>query len=154
MKRSIAIVLTLLLLLGLAACGSSKPQEKQADLEALYKTYSAQLPEMFLPEGDMRLNYMGIEESDCLQVITAVSADGLAADEVWLIQAKDADALNRLKELADIRMAAKADETIDYNPEQYKIVEKGVILTEGNYLALLVCPQVDSMKAAFEEAVK
>ena len=154
MKKLTVLVLTALLLLGMAACGAKAPAQKDVDLDALYKGFEAMLPNMFLPEGDMRLNYMGIEEADCAKVITAVAEDGLAADEVWLIQAKDADALERLTALANNRLAVKADETIDYNPEQYKIVEKGVVVTCGNYLALLVSPQVDAMKAAFEAAAK
>lgn len=154
MKKITVIVLSALLLVSLAACGAPKQAEKDVDLQALYQSFEDMLPNMFLPEGDMRLNYMGIEEADCRKVITAVSEDGLAADEVWLIQAKDADALARLKALAENRLAMKADETVDYNPEQYKVVEKGVVLTSGNYLALLVSPQVEAMKAAFEDAMK
>ena len=62
--------------------------------------------------------------------------------------------LEQLKALAESRMKAKADETVDYLPDQYVFVEKGVILTEGLYLALIVSPDVDNLKAAFEAAVK
>lgn len=154
MKRIISCIVLFALALSLAACGGSPKAAEPVDLNGLYESFGQYLPEMFLPEGDMRVNYLGIEEGDCAQIITAVSADGLAADEVWLIQAKDEAALSRLKELAENRMAIKADETVDYNPEQYKIVQKGVILTSGNYLALLVSPQVDEMQKAFNAAMQ
>lgn len=153
MKRVLVLVLTALLLLSLSACGG-KSEAASVDLTEVYKVLEKELPEMFLPEGDMRLNILGVDEADCLQVITAVSADGLAADEVWLIQAKDEAAMKRLTEMANSRMAIKADETVDYLPDQYLIVEKGQVLTVGNYLALLVSPNVDAMKTAFEAAVK
>ena len=61
------------------------------------------------------------------------------------------DGIIDLKDGAPV--TAKADETINYLPDLYVFVEKGVILTEGLYLALIVSPDVDNLKAAFEAAV-
>lgn len=153
MKRAFAFVLALAMVLTMTACGGEKAEApKSADLAALYESFTATLPEMILMDGDTRVNFFGIEDADCTQVVTAVCADGLRTDEVWLIEAKDQTALDKLKGLAEARMAAKADETVSYSPDQYKIVEKGVILTEGLYLALLVSPDVDTLKAGFEAA--
>lgn len=155
MKKIISIILAAALLLSLAACGGEKaPAKEPVDLNALYESFGSSLPEMWVLDEDMMLNMFGIQAADCNQVITAIVSTGLAADEVWLIEAKDADALARLKTMAESRMTAKADETIDYLPDQYVFVEKGVILTEGLYLALIVSPDVDNLKAAFEAAVK
>lgn len=157
MKRLTALILSAMLLLSLTACGSApaaEPAAEPADLAALYESYVPSLPSMFQLDGDTLVNFLGIQAEDCTQVIAAITADGLAADEVWLIEAKDQEALDRLKDLAENRMAAKAAETVDYLPDQYLIVEKGVILTEGLYLALLVSPEVEAFQTAFEEAVK
>lgn len=146
------------MVLSMTACGgSSQPTEapkEPVDLAALYESYGQYLPEMFPMDETTMLNFLGIKTEDCTQVIAAISADGLAADEVWLIEAKDQEALERLKALAETRLAAKKDETIEYLPDEYVIVEKGVILTEGLYLAFLVSPDVDTLKASFEEATK
>ena len=155
MKKITAILLCAVLLLSMAACGGEPaPEKKNVDLNAVYESFGASLPEMWVLDEDMMLNMFGIQAADCKQVITAIVSTGLAADEVWLIEAKDADALARLKTMAESRMTAKADETVDYLPDQYVFVEKGVILTEGLYLALIVSPDVDNLKAAFEAAVK
>ena len=157
MKKIISIILAAALLLSLAACGSSAPAapaKDPVDLNALYESFGSSLPEMWVLDEDMMLNMFGIQASDCNQVITAIVSTGLEVDEIWLIEAKDADAMSRLKAMAESRMTAKADETVDYLPDQYVFVEKGVILTEGLYLALIVSPDVDNLKAAFEAAVK
>ena len=52
------------------------------------------------------LNYLGISMEDCAQAVVAVTSDGLGADEVWLIQAKDTEALARLQPLARISLPA------------------------------------------------
>jgi len=154
MKRIVVLTLIAALLLGLAACGQAEPEAKSADLQALYTSYESTLPAMLVLDETMMLNFLGIQAGDCTQVVAAICADGLRADEVWLIEAKDADALARLTELAENRLLSKADETVSYAPDQYAVVEKAQLLTNGNYLALLVSPEVDAMKAAFEEAMQ
>lgn len=151
MKKWIAIILAALML-GLTGCGSAA--EKDVDLKALYDGLGGMLPEMFQMDENTMLNYLGIDSADCVQAVVAVTSDGLGADEVWLLRAKDADALSRLKTLAQNRLKAKEDETVQYAPEQYAIVTQGKLLTRGTYLALLVSPEVEAMQTMFESAVK
>ena len=151
MKKITAIVLCAALLLSLAACGG-EPAKAPVDLNALYESYAQYMPEMFSLDEDTMMNFLGISAEDCTQVVAAICADGLRADEVWLIEAKDTAALEKLTNLANTRLAAKMDETISYNPEQYLVCEQGVVLTEGLYLAFLVSPDVDTFKASFEAA--
>ena len=152
MKRGISFLLVLVLMLGMTACGGSA---KEVYMEELYQQLLDTMPEMILIEdADMRLNLMGIQEGDCVQVVTAVCADGLRTDEVWLIEAKDAAALERIAALAENRLFAKGEESITYSPEQYAIVQKAVTVTEGLYFALVVSPDVDALKASVEASVK
>lgn len=155
MRRMFALVLTLAMVLSMAACGgASEPEKKSVDLNAIYEGYQAVLPDMFVMDADTMLNFLGIEEADCVQAIAAVSGDGLRADEVWLIEAKDAQALERIQNLAKTRLVAKEDETVSYSPDQYQVVIKAELITEGMYLALLVSPEVETMKTQFVDAMK
>lgn len=151
MKRLIATVLILAALVSLCACGAA-PEAKDIDLQALYEGYADRLPAMMVLDETTMLNFLGIRAEDCSEFVTAICLGGLEADEIWLIKAKDEQALESLKQLAESRMNAKLDETVSYNPEQYAIVQKGEILTNGLYLAFLVSPHVDTMKADFENA--
>lgn len=153
MKKLISLMVLAALLLTMTACGG---EEKAAsvDLNALYESYGEYMPEMFVPDEDTLMNFLGIDTADCKQYVVMICAEGMRTDEVWLIEAKDADALARLEELAQTRIAAKADETESYAPDQYLVVEKAELLTSGNYLALLVSPEVEAMKAGFEAAMQ
>ena len=154
MKKLICMLLTAALLAGvLAGCGGAQ-KEKDVDLTAVYTKMQQMLPEMMILDEENMLNLLGIRAEDCTQAIAAVCAVGLQADEVWLIQAKDAQALERLKTLAASRMTAKLEETESYLPDQYTIVKKGVTLTDGNYLAFLVSPDVQVLQADFQDAMK
>ena len=153
MKKIVYIILALAMLLSLCACGGEEVKES-ADLGALYESFSASLPEMISMEGDIRLNMLGIKDEDCKQVYTYICGEGLKADEVWLIEAVDEAALERIEGLAQSRKTAKMDETSFYSPDQFAICEDGRIISEGLYLAFIVSPEADSLEAAFNEAVK
>lgn len=152
MKKLFALILTAALLLGLTACGGGEAEAKKVDLTAVYAGYADLMPDMFEPDGDTMLNFLGIDTADCTQAVVYICADGMRTDEVWLLEAKDAETLEKLKGLAEVRIQAKADETISYAPDQYAVVQKAELLVNGNYLALLVSPEVDTMKAGFEAA--
>ena len=153
MKKIISLILALVLMLSLAACGGSKAAEPvSVDVAALYESYSQYMPDMFYPDEDTLLNFLGVEASDCAQYKIAICAEGMRSDEVWLIEAKDQAALENLRTLAQTRIQSKLDETVTYAPDQYVIVEKAQILENGLYLALLISPDVDALKAGFEAA--
>lgn len=148
MKKLIAFVLTAACLLGLTACGA-KEEEKAVDLNALYTEYASMMPEMATMDENTMLNFLGIQADTCEVAIAAISTDGMRTDEVWLIQAKDADSLAHVQEMAQLRLEAKSDETISYAPDQYAVVEKAQVITKGNYLAFLVSPDVDALAEKF-----
>ena len=149
MKKFICMIIALCLLLGMAACGS-KEQDVSLDVAALYEDYQQHLPEMFFPDEATLLNFLGIHAEDCVQYKVAICAEGLRADEVWLIEAKDDAALETLTNLANARIQSKLDETETYAPDQYLIVQQAVVLTQGRYLVLFISPDVETLKASFE----
>ena len=155
MKKLICLMLALVLALSLVACGAkAEPAAPTVDLAALYESYGQYLPEMFTMDENTMMDFLGIDVADCASFQIAICSEGMRADEVWLIQAKDETALKNLRELADTRITAKLDETETYAPDQFVVVEKAQILEKGLYLALFISPDVDAMVAEFEAAFK
>ena len=152
MKKIITLMLTLVLALSLAACGGQKEEAAKVDVNALYESYTQHMPQMFFPDEDTMLNFLGVRAEDCAQYKIALCAEGMRADEVWLIEAKDEESFEKLKQLADTRVQAKLDETETYVPDQFLIVQKAEVLTNGRYLALLISPNVEELKAGFQAA--
>lgn len=155
MKKTLAWILVALLLC-CTGCGKGEnaSEAKDVDLTAVYASCQEVMPEMLTMDETTMLNFLGIAAEDCTQVIAATCVNGLRTDEIWLVEARDEEALERLKALAESRLEAKRDETVSYAPDQYAVVEKAELLTEGNYLALLVSPDVDALKSIVEEALK
>ena len=150
MKKYVVLLLALLMLC-LVGCGN-KAENVSMDVQSVYDSMEDILPEMLPMDEAMMLNFCGIKSEMYNQAVVAVCSDGLRADEIWLIEAKDADTLKELKTLADGRLTRKGEESITYSPEQYKVVEKAEVITAGNYLAVLVSPDVDALVKIFNEA--
>lgn len=152
MKKALSLLLALSLVLSMAACGDKAEETVSMDVNALYESYSQYMPDMFYPDDDTMLNFLGISAEDCAQYKVAICAEGMRTDEVWLIEAKDEASLETLRQLAQTRIESKLDETVTYAPDQYVIVEKAELLVNGLYLALLISPDVDALKEGFEAA--
>lgn len=149
MKRMVSLILAFALVL--AACGKSP--EKEVDLQSVFNSLTEKMPEMLVLDETIQLNLLGINSADCQQVITAICADSVRADEIWLIQAKDTTALERLKALAKTRVEAQAEVCESYSPDQYAIVKEAELVTNGLYFALLIGPDAASMKKTFISAI-
>ena len=155
MKKIIALILAFCLSTALVACGQSTPTEPVASVELeMTQVYAGleeavQLPEMIAMDEILMLDYCGIKAEDVKQAVVVICADSLRTDEIWLLEAVDAAALARLQKLVDNRLQTKAEESITYSPEQYAVVEKAQCIVAGNYLALLVSPDVEALAANF-----
>lgn len=157
MKRIFAMMLAAMLMLGMAACGGSAADTVDTvpgvDLTAVYESMSETLPDMMVMDPVSMMDYYGVDAEKCSQYVMAICGDGMRADEVWLMEAKDEAALAELKEMADSRLTAKEDETIDYTPDQYEIVKEAELYTNGLYLVFLVSPEVDTLKSVVDAAI-
>lgn len=164
MKKILCIALALLTLLSLAACQNNEnPTETTTTAAApqgpkelvLASTYVAmtkdvEMPEMLRIDGDLMLDLFGIRSEQCKQVEIYMCSNALQADEIWLIEAVDAEALQNLKGLAQARLQQKDDESVTYSPAQNAIVKKAHLETYGNYLVMIVSPEVEAITAAFK----
>ena len=155
MKKITVLLLSVLMLVSLAACGGESGSGNAASLDvtAAYEklTQAATLPEMLELDAGLMLDYCGIKEADVTAAKVLICADSLRTDEIWLIQAKDAAAADTIVKLAEKRLTKKGEESITYFPEQYAVVEKAELLRQGNFVALIVSPDVAPMADAFRQ---
>ena len=148
MKKILCVLLMVLLLAGCAEHPAA------LNMEAVYEQISKSvvLPQMLELDADMMLDYCGIKGEDVSQAKVLICADSLRTDEIWLLEAVDANAADRLVKLAEGRLTQKGEESITYSPEQYKVVEKAQLIQVGNYIALLVSPDAEAMAQVFNQA--
>ena len=134
MKMATRVIVLLLALLCLAGCG--KPAAEAPDFQAVYDSMTA-LTDVPNDKGEF---LFGIAPGDCKQEIVAICQDSLLADELWLIEATDQEAADRIEALAQNRVQQKAAELENYLPGQYQVVQQAQLSREGNCVVLLVSP--------------
>lgn len=151
MKKSLITFVLVISLLLFAFTGCSETTTT-IDIEQLYDSYTQYLPEMVILEGDDMMNFYGVDETKCNAAKIAVCSDGLRSDEVWLVEAVDETAAAEIYDLANGRVEREAEETKNYAPDQYAVVEKAQVILDGNYVVLIISPDVDTMVSLFNEA--
>lgn len=147
-RKLSALVLLLALLLALPGCGGTKSETAAApDMQKLYETLCAAegTPEMVTVPNDKAEFLMGVAPGDCKQEVVALCQNSLRADELWLIEATDAAAAERIEALAQARLTQKEEELCDYAPEEAQVVRKAKLLRSGDCVFLLVSPRAEAL---------
>lgn len=75
-------------------------------------------------------------------------------DEITIVKVKDAKDVEMVKKAMEYRYENIVNTWKQYLPDQYEIVQKGQIVTNGKYLMLLIAPEVEKGVQAFNEALK
>ena len=151
-EAALLCALALLILL-LPACGSAAGGD--ADLSALYAQMEEkfELPAMSALSERQLERYYGIDTAACPQLVVMQCDDGLRVDEIWLIQAADEEAAEKLLALGRSRLDQLAAETENYLPEQAAVVKAGKVLQSGANVALFISPQAEEMAALYQKAL-
>lgn len=160
MKKIFAFVLAVLMIASLTACGggdttgATNATVAQLNLADTYHTIiaGANVPDMYEVKPEQMLDLYGIREEYCNQAVVYLCVNSLRADEIWLLEAKDAESMARLKELAQSRLDQKDAESITYSPEQNAVVKAAQVIEAGNYLVMIVSPDAAAIAQAFRTA--
>ncbi|MDO5294961.1 MAG: DUF4358 domain-containing protein [bacterium] len=158
---SICICLLTLLAITLTSCGSHTSASSSAQnisLETLnqYITKEAgNLPEMSTYTSESQdaedwFNYLcDFDYSKIDQYFISYSSSG-SAEEIFLLKVKnEADVPYAVKALEN-RITARTSTFEMYLPAEVSKLSSGTVVSKGNYIALLICPDQYSAKKAFE----
>ena len=151
MKRFAAILLSFVLLIGLASCSG---EAKSADLTAVMDDMKAVLEntEMMDITAENLMPQYGIDSADCKQFAVYIDSTGLKGDEIVLLEGVDADAASRLKEKMDERYRQKENTMKDYQPEEFAMLKECKVEQKGNYVSMIVSPQHEELEEIYEKA--
>ncbi len=158
MKRTKQFFLLLIASLAFAAllagCGGAS---EQADVN-LSEVLGSLQKEIVLDEtmqdftADKLAALCGVSSADMLQFAGVYTGVGILADEIILIQAKDAEAADRIEAGVKERYEKKCAEMKDYLPAEYDKLLASTVLRKGNYVALLVSSEHARMEEIFNAA--
>lgn len=141
-------------------CGSAPAEETVSmyDLRVAMEAADESLPSMLNAssvEEDAESNFKHISDLDYSKVdsyFLSYSEEGLA-DEIAVVAVKDAADVKEAKESLEAHREDRHKLLEQYEPEEVKRIDDGVIFTSGRYAVLIICNDTGAVKAAFEKFV-
>lgn len=154
-KLTIAI-LALAVMVGLLA-GCAGKNEESGSLTAAEVAEriekSADLSNMKQGDANRLEKLYHLTSNDLEDFVLFTASSNVKADELLVIRLKEASETDRVMEQIEQRIAAQAAKFKDYRPEQYFLIEKRVLKTNGRYILFSVSAEADSMERIFDEVV-
>lgn len=151
MKKLVCVIAVITVLaVSLCACGqSAKPLSEI--FEQLKTDYNVTDLVEFKSTDD--LARYGIKAEDVKEYAGGINKSGVDQEEIVMVLATDTAAVGRVQAALNNRLESKKNETKNYNPEQYAIIENCTVEVDGNYVALIISKNADAMKADYKKAI-
>lgn len=173
MKRFVsfaALVLSLVMVLSLAACGGDKPTQEPAGDNSTSTTTDTKKVDLAAVRTQIidqcQITGNGDVETDGLSRLYGISADQVASSasfsapsggafpqEIVMVEAKDEAAAADIQAKLESRLKGIADQAASYDPESLALAEKCKVVTSGVYVGMFFSAQYDTMVSIFQEAV-
>ncbi len=155
MKKTIACLLALCLILTLTACGGGKKTE--VDLDALASELTASTAftmdmGQYAMQGELAAPTYGYEAADVTNV--KFYYNNGTAEEIFLAQASGEDAAASLEQLCKDRVANQQTVLASYNPDAIPRLQSAVIVRSGVYVVLVVANDSAAAKTVVDKYVK
>ena len=152
--RKAPLLLTVLLAVLLSACGAGKTPSAEFHPGDFYDRLSAShdLSSLVVLDTDAVYNYLGVAPEDYTEGVVALQTDSVRVDEIWVFKAADEAAAERILHTAEFRMEYRAQETRDYFPDQYLVVQLAECVQKGNVVALFISPESEEMAETLSKA--
>ena len=150
MKRLTAMLLAVVMLAALCACGG--PKAKEVDLGALEAELTASNAFSDIlnkPADGVAARLYDIEDGAAKQVILYVGT-GATAEEIFLAEAADASAADALKASCEERVADQKTMFANYAPGEVAKLDDAVLVTSGNYVILVVSADAAAVRSIVE----
>lgn len=157
MKKILYLILTLLLIFSIAGCSGQQTSETDMSLDDMIGVI--QLSQQELPE----LTHITHEDVDFTtwlsdyyfmqpeQVADGVIcyADGVEASEIAVLVMADEKNCKEAEEALKEYIQNRAGVFEGYAPQQAAMVKAGIVVVNGRYIALLICPEPQTAEKAF-----
>lgn len=158
--KKIVTVLSLLSVILLWGCGSRQIKETVSmyDLRKAMEAADQSLPEMLnvsSSEENAEKNFSYISEMKYEKLdsfFISYSKEG-KADEIVVIAVKDMADIDEAKKSLEEHRESRHKLLEQYEPEQVKRIDDGIIFTKDQYAVLIICDDTEAVRKAFESVL-
>lgn len=151
MKRFLAALLAALMVLSLAACGSSaKTVDPQALADALKS--GCKFDGNLTAVSQDQLGFMLSDMPECQAA--AYMSDGTTKEMIVAAQCKDSAGAAAMKAALETLLAEQKDEAGKYQPAELQRLEGAILTVAGNCVVLCVTSDTDTANSIIKEYTK
>lgn len=156
MKHRGIVLLALAVALGLlSGCsGRGEPNEALTAAEVgEHIQQTASLSEMKQGDAEKLHKLYHIEAGEVADFVLYTALSNVKADELAVIKVKDARRTEGVMDKIRQRIEAQTVKFKDYRPEEYYLIEKHVLKSQGPFVLFVVSKDADRIESAFDEAL-
>lgn len=157
MKKIWCFILTFLLLFSLSGCSEKQASETDMapdDIAAAIRRGQQELPEMMQitskdTEFTAWLSDYYLLQAEQVSGGVICYADGVEASEIAVLLMKDEKDCKAAGEALNRYIQNRAGVFEGYAPQQASMVKNGVVVSNGRYIALMICPEPQIAEETF-----
>lgn len=160
LKKIVTLAMAAVLAVSLVACGNtaSKPTAtpQPVDLAAFGEKYVTEekMPALLDTQEDMGkqimdANYAGLNDIDTQQCLLYVSLMGVNSSEMALVQVTNSEDVSKVKDVFQARIDGMINGGAFYPSDVENWTNNSEIVTNGDYVALVVSTDKDAIVEAF-----
>ena len=155
MKKVLCMIMALVLLVSLAACGvASVTKDATKNIAAIKEQIITELAiedPMDIPTERL-LDLYGIDPASVKDSACFVTMGGAFPDEIIMINAADSAAADEIVEKLNTRLADVSNQAQNYDAESFAQFQKCKVQVQGHCIALFISAKAEQMQKIFEEA--
>lgn len=152
MKRAISLLLAVMLTLALVACGGSKNETKDVDVEALAAELAGKVKfesdEMRKMSAEDLTNYLDVPQG---AQTAFYMGDGMTMEEIIVVKCADDKGAAALKSAIETLLVNQIDSVRQYHPEAVPRLENPVLTQKGAYVVLCVTDDAETAEKIVKE---
>lgn len=159
MKKMVSVLLALVVLLQCGCGGTTNDTVSMYDLRQAMEDADGNLPEMLnasSTDGDAKNLFSYLSDMDYKKVdsfFLSYAKEG-TAHEIAVIAVKDINDIDEAKKSLEDHRESRRKLLEQYEPEEVKRIEDGLIFTNAQYAVLIICDDTDAVREAFDNMVK
>lgn len=153
-KAALIFALALITAVSVCSCsdsGSTAEPEVETIVNAIIVEYPLS-DAMNKVEGEDKIkNVYGLTTEDYSEFAAYVNNSGTEQDEIVIVKAASPDKVAGIEEKLNNKLTAKLNSTKNYLPEQYSMIEKCEVKSNGNYVRMIISPDAEGMVAIYNK---
>lgn len=156
MKKNVfaLTVIMVIILALLTGCSSKDTTSKEPSIDEIDQNINDDVDISNMVESDSdkleKLYDIDIDKVDNFKLYTAKT--NIEANELLILKVKNEEDIGDIKEDINDRIESQTNSFKDYLPDEYFLIEKHVLKSNGNYIIFIICEEAEKIESLFDKS--